>query len=195
MHRSLGGGRVLIVPSIRTRRLILYPATVELLEAERDPGGELSDLLQADVASWPPPLNDEASRAWMIDLLRSHPDIGPWGMYYFLLRREGTLPLAIGNGGFKGAPSADGTVEIGYSVVETHHRRGYGAEAAAGLVRRAFEDPSVRRVIAETFPHLLGSIGVLRKVGFRRIGEGSEPGAILFELRREDWERAPKIDL
>jgi RimJ/RimL family protein N-acetyltransferase len=181
---------VVIVPSIRTERLILFPATIELLEAERDPHGEFSDLLQAEVASpWPPPLNDEASRAWMIDLLRTVPEPGRWGMYYFLLRREGALPIAIGNGGYKGPPSAEGTVEIGYSIVESYQRRGLGAEAATGLVRHAFEDPVVKSVIAETFPHLAGSIGVLRKVGFTRRGEGSEPGAIRFELRHEDWLR------
>ena len=178
----------MIVAPIQTARLTLYPATVELLEAEHDPQGEFSKLLKAEVATpWPPPLNDEASRAWMIHILHRDPPPGPWAMYYFLLRREGELPLAIGNGGYKGPPSPDGTVEIGYSVVEQHQRRGYAAEAAAGLVRRAFEDPAVNRVVAETFPHLEGSIGVLRRVGFTRVGEGSEPGTILFELRRKDW--------
>ena len=81
-------------------------------------------------------------------------------------------------------------MEIGYSVVESYQRRGLGSEAAAALVGRAFEDLSVRRVLAETFPHLTGSIGVLRKVGFHKIGEGSEPNAILFEITREDWDRA-----
>lgn len=182
-------GDAVIVPAIRTERLTLYPATVPLLEAERDPQGEFAALLQAEVARpWPPPLNDEASRAWMIDLLRRVPEPGPWGMYYFLLRREGDLPIAIGNGGYKGPPR-DGSVEIGYSVVESYQRRGYGAEAAGGLVRRAFEDPAVKRVLAETFPHLAGSIGVLRKLGFTRRGDGTEAGAILFEIPYEDWVR------
>lgn len=183
------GFDAVIVPSIMTERLTLHPATIELLEAERDPYGELAALLQAEVARpWPPPLNDEASRAWMLSMLRTVPEPGRWGMYYFLLRREGALPIAIGNGGYKGPPR-DGSVEIGYSVVEGYQRRGYGAEGAGGLVRRAFEDPAVKRVLAETFPHLAGSLGVLRKLGFTRCGEGSEEGAILFELPHEEWER------
>jgi len=45
----------------------------------------------------------------------------------------------------------------------------------------------VQRVIAETLPELTPSIGVLRKCGFRPVGEGSEPGVIRFELTRADY--------
>jgi hypothetical protein len=44
----------------------------------------------------------------------------------------------------------------------------------------------VRRVIAETLPDLVGSIGVLRRRGFRLKGEGSEAGVIRFELTRDE---------
>jgi RimJ/RimL family protein N-acetyltransferase len=53
------------------------------------------------------------------------------------------------------------------------------------LIGRAFAFPDVRRVIAETLPELTPSIGVLRKCGFRFIGEGSEPGVIRFAITRE----------
>jgi RimJ/RimL family protein N-acetyltransferase len=56
--------------------------------------------------------------------------------------------------------------------------------ATLGVVRRAFEAPSVRRVIAGTLPELTPSIGVLRKCGFTLIGEGSEPGVIRYEMNR-----------
>jgi RimJ/RimL family protein N-acetyltransferase len=51
----------------------------------------------------------------------------------------------------------------------------------------------VRRVIAETLPELAGSIGVLRRCGFRLLGEGSEPGVIRFELRREEHAASGKV--
>ena len=41
-------------------------------------------------------------------------------------------------------------------------------------------------MIAETLPGLMPSIGVLRKCGFRFIGDGSEPGVIRYELTRDD---------
>lgn len=92
----------------------------------------------------------------------------------------------IGCGGYKGPPSADGTVEIGYSIVPQHRREGYATEAAEGLIRHAFRNPSVRRVIGETLPGLVASIGVLVKCGFRYAGNGSEPGVIRYELFREE---------
>ena len=93
----------------------------------------------------------------------------------------------IGSAGYKGPPSADGSVEVGYGIVEDHRRRGYATEAAMGLVDRAFSVAEVGRVIAETLPELAGSIGVLHKCGFRLLGAGSEPGVIRFELTRADY--------
>ena len=44
----------------------------------------------------------------------------------------------------------------------------------------------MRRVVAETLPELVGSIGVMRRCGLRFIGDGSEPGVIRFELTRAE---------
>ena len=192
--RSEGSGRVESPNRIETPRLLLIPATIPLLEAEgaatpqRDhsPRGELEALLGAEVATpWPPPLNDEGSRQWMIRQLRAHPEQG-WGTWYFVLKRgPGERAIAIGNGGFKGPPSADGTVEIGYSIVEGYQGQGLGAEAIRALVEHALGDSRVQRAIAETFGDNDPSIRVLEKNGFRRVGVAGEPGALRFERRRE----------
>ena len=173
-------------PRLETRRLILVPATLPMLHAELTRPDEFARLIGAEVASpWPPPLNDEASNRWMIRLLEENPDTAGWGMWYFLLRGgPGGRPLAIGNGGYKGKPTADGTVEIGYSIVEAHQKMGLATEGAHALIDRAFRDPVVTRVIAETLPELNPSIRVLEKNGFVRVEGGSEPGVIRFELRR-----------
>jgi [ribosomal protein S5]-alanine N-acetyltransferase len=178
---------------VETPRLTLLEATIPLLMAEgahvvadapqsRPFGSEFEQLLDAKAAEpWPPPLNDEDSRQWMIRQLEAHPEPG-WGMWYILLKRSpGESAIAVGNGGFKGPPSADGTVEIGYSVVEGYQRLGIGGEAVGAFVERAFANPRVRRVIAETFPDNVSSIRVLEKNGFRRTGAGSEAGSVLFE--------------
>jgi RimJ/RimL family protein N-acetyltransferase len=54
------------------------------------------------------------------------------------------------------------------------------------FIARAFADTRVRRVIAETLPHLEPSIGVLTKCGFAFSGDGSEPGVIRYTLNRPD---------
>jgi len=173
-------------PRLETDRLLLVPATLPLLRAELAQPQEFARLLGAEVAApWPPPENDAQSNQWMIQYMEKNPDAAGWGMFYFLLRAApGGQPLAIGNGGFKGKPSADGTVEIGYSIVEAYQGKGLATEGARALVEHAFRGPTVNRVIAETFPHLTRSVRVLEKNGFVLIGAGSEAGVIRFELKR-----------
>ena len=171
---------------LETQRLSLVPATLPMVRAELARPDEFARLLGTEVAApWPPPLNDEQSNQWMIRYLEANGDAGGWGLWYYVLRRGPSGgPIAIGNGGYKGAPTADGTVEIGYSIVEAFQGKGLGTEAVRALTDRAFGDPAVTRVIAETFPDLTASIRVLEKNGFTRTEGGSEPGVIRFELKR-----------
>jgi len=138
-------------------------------------------MLRAGVPpEWPPPLNDAGSQQFFLTTLRDRPDEVGWCVWYFILR-EGNSRTVVGNGGFKGAPR-DGTVEIGYSILPAYQRRGYALEAVEALVRWAFEDARMRRVIAETYPDLHASLGVLRKAGFRRCEGASAPEIVRFEL-------------
>ncbi|MBD0327516.1 MAG: GNAT family N-acetyltransferase, partial [Pyrinomonadaceae bacterium] len=104
----------------------------------------------------------------------------------------GSRAKAIGGCGFKGKPAADGTVEIGYSMLPEFQCAGYATEAAGALVRWAFSHAEVARVIAETYPELRPSIRVLEKNGFRFIGDGSEERVIRYALTREEYEAAPR---
>ena len=173
--------------TIETGRATLVACTLDLIRAEIADLDDLSLLLGAEVARpWPPPLNDEQSQRWILGTLESDPDAALWTLWYVQLKRgPGERPLLIGNAGFKGRPTEDGTVDIGYSIVEQYQGRGIGTEVVAALVGHAFRDPRVTRVIAETFPELIPSIRVLEKNGFGPISEaGSEPGVIRFERRR-----------
>lgn len=175
-----------------TPRLTLVEATIPLLRAEGEHvakpthslQSELESLLGAEVAApWPPPLNDDDSRRWMIRLLETNPEPG-WGMWYFLLKRDGDRPVAAGNGGYKGPPTSDGTVEIGYSVVPAYQGLGIAREAIAALVARAFRDPRVQRVVAETMSDNVPSLRALERNGFLRAGPGAEPGSVRLERVR-----------
>ncbi len=173
---------------IRTQRLQLIPATVALALADLAGRAELERRLQATVPeSWPPELYDAAAIEYTLQQLRQQPEPHGWGQYYFI-RAEPDLPsVVIGIGGYKAPPDAEGSVEIGYSVVPEYRRHGYATEATFGLVAHAFADDRVRQVIAETLPELVGSIGVLEKTGFTFVGEGSEAGVIRYALRRERY--------
>ncbi len=169
---------------IVTERLDLIPATPDLTEAAMAGPASLAAGLRAAVpGTWPPEYVDEASLRSTLDRLAQGAGQADWWLHFVVLRGEAGRTL-IGTCGYKGPPSADGTVEVGYGIVRDHRRRGYASEAVRGLVARAFAIPAVKRVIAETLPELAPSIGVLRKCGFRPVEGGSEPGVIRFELTR-----------
>jgi ribosomal-protein-alanine N-acetyltransferase len=142
-------------------------------------------MLDATVpASWPPDLLDDDALRWVMGKLQAGEHDSGWSMYWIVLRDEQGGRTLIGTAGFKGNPTPDGTVELGYGIVSDRQRRGYATEAVRGQLRFAFSSPDVRRVIAETLPELESSKGVLAKCGFTFIGDGSEPGVIRYEVVR-----------
>jgi [ribosomal protein S5]-alanine N-acetyltransferase len=175
--------------AVSTERLDLIAATTELARAEMEDTDEFARRRGARVPrDWPPPLNDAQSMNWTLRFLLENPDGVGWATWYFVLRGKDTLMrTAIGNGGFKGKPTPDGTVEIGYSLMEEFHGAGYATEAVQGLLAWAFDHPQVNRVLAETYPELLPSIRVLEKNRFVLIGKGSEERVIRFEITREGF--------
>jgi ribosomal-protein-alanine N-acetyltransferase len=169
-------------------RLELVAATPELTHAALAGPRELAECLNAAVpATWPPEFLDAPALEYTLDRLAEGPEQAGWWLYFVVLIDDAGHRTLVGSGGYKGPPSADGTVEVGYGIVTDHQRRGFATETVRRLLDRAFAVSSVRRAIAETLPDLLPSIGVLRKSGFRHIGEGSEPGIIRFELTRAEW--------
>ncbi len=173
---------------IVTGRLELVPATPELVRAALTGPRDLGAGLRAVVPpTWPPEYLDRPSLEYTLDRLAEGPANLGWWLHFVLLKGVAGRRTLIGSGGYKGPPSPDGTVEVGYGIVSDHRRHGYASEATRGLLARAFALPTVKRAIAETLPELTPSIGVLEKCGFRLIGEGSEPGVIRFELTRAEW--------
>jgi ribosomal-protein-alanine N-acetyltransferase len=173
---------------IVTDRLHLVPATIELTRAALDGEHALGTSLGAGVpTTWPPEFLDPPSLRFTLDRLAEGPEQMGWWLHFVVLPRGVAGRTLIGSAGYKGPPSADGTVEVGYGIVRDHQRRGYASEAVRGLLSHAFELPAVHRVIAETLPELAPSIGVLCKCGFRLIGDGSEPGVIRYELTRAEY--------
>jgi RimJ/RimL family protein N-acetyltransferase len=92
----------------------------------------------------------------------------------------------VGTCGFKGAPDADGRVEVGYSVLEQFRCRGLATEAVAALIRAAFA-AGASEVAAETYPSLLPSLRVMEKCGMIPLGAGSEPGTVRHGLRKSTF--------
>ncbi len=175
---------------IRTQRLRLQPASVDLARADLAGREALAQALEAEVPrTWPPELFERQAIEHSLAQLEAGGWPAEWA-YYYLVREDlaPAGPTAAGIAAYKGPPSAAGCVEVGYSVLPEHQRLGLATEAVAALVDRAFEHPGVLRVLAETLPSLLPSIRVLEKSGFHPLGPGSEAGVVRFELSRADYE-------
>lgn len=177
----------MIPPEIVTARLRLVPATQERLRACLLAPAEFGRLCGWSVAQgWPAQHWDEGAVKWLLERLASDPASLMWNARFVLLDgAEG--PSVIGTVGTYGPPGSDGVVEIGYGIVDSLHRRGYGSEAAAGLIGWVWKDPRVKVVCAHTLVGDPASSGVLRRCGFARIGVVNRPpdGEIeRFELAR-----------
>lgn len=153
---------------LQTKRLYLVPATLPVLEAiVSEDWPTLSALLGGvDFADhW---THFPEALVWMRDYAREHPADMGWWNYLIIHRYDARL---IGTCGYKGAPSPDGTVEIGYEIADAYQGRGFATESASHLVEHAFSHDAVKTVTAHTLAEENASCGVLRKLGFQYFGE------------------------
>lgn len=153
---------------LQTERLFLIPANLPMLEAiAEEDWASLSALLGGvDMAEhW---LHFPEAMIWMRDFLREHEaDLGWWN--YLIVHRQDVR--LIGTCGYKGTPSFEGEVEIGYEIAESYQFKGLATEAARALVENAFRFDAVKRIMACTLPEKNASNHLLQKIGFQFVAE------------------------
>ncbi|HEX3580645.1 MAG TPA: GNAT family N-acetyltransferase [Thermoanaerobaculia bacterium] len=168
-------------PSIHTARLELRAGHREIYRIPFDDRDALALAMRVNVPeNWPVEHYDADPLVWSVKKLDEDPSAAPWLLRYFIERETNTL---VGFGGGGGLP-AEGTWTIGYSVLPQFRRRGYASEALAALVAEAFRQAEVERIIGETYPELVASIGVLEKNGFVFVGPGDGERVIRYERKR-----------
>jgi RimJ/RimL family protein N-acetyltransferase len=116
-------------------------------------------------------LSPDWPQADLLDILPAHArrssDQICWGIWVIVDRAEA---LVVGDAGFHGPPLEDGSVELGFSVVPSHRRRGHASAAAAALASWAANQPGVVAVVAGCDPQNEASARTLARAGFRRTG-------------------------
>jgi [ribosomal protein S5]-alanine N-acetyltransferase len=151
-------------------RLKLVDATLTLLNAAVEGRGALEALLPVSVAEgW------EGFPEALPVLQASYqgsPEPRQWGSLLFI---KTDVPALVGLGGFKGPPSAQGVVEIGYAVAPAYRGQGLATDAVAQMIQRALADATVRAVDAHTLGCDNPSTRVLQRAGFRKIAEWDDP--------------------
>lgn len=88
--------------------------------------------------------------------------------------------VVVGNCGWRGAPDADGSVEIGYLLVPAARRRGYGTEAVAAVIAESLRNEGVRKITAVVEVSNVASRRLLTRLGFQVTG--SAPPDVRYAL-------------
>ena len=150
-------------------RLRLVALTPELAELQLSDRMGFFEALGVDPEpGWPPELVDEAAMRWTRDQLAAHPEHIGWYSWVYV---SPVMHRLLGSGGFKGAPDADGRVEIGYSMLTSYREQGLATEGVTALLDWAYSHDSVKQVIAHTRDDRDASHRVLEKAGFSKTGE------------------------
>lgn len=148
-----------MTPTLRTRRLVLRPFTMDDAPAVQQLAGAYEVAL--NTALIPHPYPDGAAEAW---IARHQQDFDQKRIYHFALD-DGQLAGAMGL-----VMRDEGIAEIGYWVGVPFWNRGYASEAGLAVLRYGFEDLGLHRVYAGHFVRNASSGRVMQKIGMRYEG-------------------------
>jgi [ribosomal protein S5]-alanine N-acetyltransferase len=175
------------IKSLRSGRLTLIASTLAHVRTELESPDQLAALLSAAVSTeWPTGEYDrDAMEFFRARLEEGGEEVEGWYGWYAVRAADLEGPRAlVGAGGYFGPPDAEGTVEVGYSVLPEWQRRGYASEIVEILVKHAFTFGNIERVIAHTTEANPASISVLLRCGFHTEGAGPEVDTLRFERSR-----------
>lgn len=112
--------------------------------------------------------------------------VGSEGQFgpFFVQRRADELVIGEIGGAFI---DEDGTIEIGYAIVESQWNRGYASAAVEALVTKARAASEVRRIVAHTPLARPQSGRVLEKAGFARTREMDDVDEAGNVMRVHEW--------
>ena len=156
---------------IETTRLILIPADEHLLRSAIQGSDSLSHELRCRVSpDWTE--FGTAPLEHSLKMLELSKDEKGWGTYFPIHKTDRRL---IGSCGYKGRPTVEGAVELGYEVAPEYRLKGIGAELVKGLMENAFRFDSVLKIVAYTLPSESASTSILKKLNFRKTAELNDP--------------------
>lgn len=170
--------------TIETKNLQLIPCDTEILIAAIQGEEILAKKINVTVQdNWTE--FGVAALQYSLDRLTDSEDEKNWWTYFPIHKHDNKL---IGSGGYKGKPTNDGTVELGYEIAPGYRNRGLATEMTKGLIENALKDTRVKSIIAHTLGQDNPSTSVLQKCGFKKVEEMNDPNDGLiwkWELKRQ----------
>ena len=179
-------------PVLRTARLTLVPLAEEHLdlEVELDADAEVMRYLEPRTRTRAQVLEFHRRR---LALAVDHPGLGSW---VGLVDREpvGWWLLDVPD---DDGPPDPGEAELGYRLFPRWWRRGLAGEGSRELLRHAFADLGLRRVIARTMAVNAGSRATMASVGMTHVRDfpadsdepvpGAEHGEVEYAFTAAEW--------
>ncbi|SFC30591.1 Acetyltransferase (GNAT) family protein [Flexibacter flexilis DSM 6793] len=156
---------------INTERLQLIAANTATLQLAIAGNQYLGHELKVQVLDDWSEFGVDALR-YALDKLAENPEENGWWTYWAVHPHDQKL---IGGGGYKGQPSPDGVVEIGYEIAPSYRNCGLATEMAKGLITNAFSHQNVTIILAHTLAQENPSTKVLRKCGFTMVAQLHDP--------------------
>lgn len=157
--------------TIETQNLKLIQCDPEILQSAIEGDEILKNAIQTSVHDNWTEFGVEALQ-YSLDKLSQGEDEKGWWTYFPIHKSDNIL---IGSGGYKGKPSVEGIVELGYEITPNYRNRGLATEMTNGLIENAFKDKRVKSIIAHTLGHENPSTKVLQKCGFKKVEEINDP--------------------
>ncbi len=156
---------------IETRNLKLISADTDILKSAIEGNEILAKKINATVQDNWTEFGVHALQ-YSLNKLSESENENNWWTYFPIHKFDNNL---IGCGGYKGKPSNDGIVEVGYEIAPNYRNRGFATEMARGLIENALNDGRVKSIIAHTLGQNNPSTSVLQKCGFEKVEELNDP--------------------
>ncbi len=156
---------------IETRNLKLISGDTDILKSAIEGNAILAKRINATVQDNWTEFGVDALQYSLNKLTESEKE-KDWWTYFPIHKYDNIL---IGCGGYKGKPTNDGIVEVGYEIAPNYRNRGFATEMAKGLIENALNDGRVKSIIAHTLGQNNPSTSVLQKCGFEKVEELNDP--------------------
>ena len=176
---------------LKTKRLILR----ELKETDAEAFAENGNDKEIKYFNWYLPFPLTTEKALKIIKKRLVPIQGHRWLYELAITLEETQEF-VGIVSLYDVDKPENKAKLGYWMGKGYREKGYAKEAAQEIIRFAFQDLKLNKILAKCMADNFKSIELLKKLNFREIGikkwdkviEGKKHDVVEFEILNKNLE-------
>lgn len=108
----------------------------------------------------------------------------PTGFESWMIIKNDSCEI-IGDAGFKGYNSINGSIDLGYGIIKEERKKGYAEEATQELIKWAFSTGWIKLITAECSMDNLSSMKLLDKLEFKKSKQAE--GMMYYVLKNNSY--------